>query len=39
MMGSSLALNSSDSGTSMPTESQEESISSMELTREPPSIM
>ncbi len=31
-MGSSYALTSSDSGTSMPTESQEESISSMKLT-------
>src|SRR5262245_44174054 len=31
-MGSSLLLTSSDSGTSMPTESQEESISSLKLT-------
>src|SRR5262245_2789805 len=32
-MGSSLLLTSSDSGTSMPTESQEESISSLNLTK------
>ena len=38
MMGSSFALPSTDSGTSMPTESGEESISSMKLTKEPPSI-
>jgi hypothetical protein len=33
MMGSSFALTSSDFGTSMPNKSQEESISSLKLTR------